>query len=55
MREDPRAMDKALLMFADGAVDRRALKVKSENDEKSLALPALELHLDDRKYPQTNQ
>lgn len=27
MREDPRATDKALLMFADGAVGRRALKV----------------------------
>ena len=38
MREDPWATDKALLMFADGAADHRAWKVKSENDEKSIAL-----------------
>ena len=37
MRGDPWATDKALLMFADGAVDDRAWKVKSENDEKSIA------------------
>lgn len=55
MREDPWATDKAFLMFADGAADDRAWKVKSENDEKSIALPAPELHLNDRKYPQTNQ
>ena len=55
MREDPWATDKALLMFAGGAAGDRAWKVKSENDEKSSALPAPELHLNDRKYPQTNQ
>ena len=55
MRGDPWATDKALLMFADGAVDDHAWKVKSEDDEKSIALPAPELHLNDRKYPQTNQ
>lgn len=56
MREDPWATDTALLMFADGNAEDRAWKVKSENDEKSIALlPAPELHLNDRKYPQTNQ
>lgn len=31
MKGGPRATDKALLMFADGALDDRAWKVKSQN------------------------